>query len=125
MPPFQLQFLDHVAIRVKDLEKAAQWYEGTLGLKRIQFAEWGPAPILLLADQTGLALFPADSKKSIQKIDHFAFRMEFNQFEIARDFFRKQEIPFEEQDHHFFKSIYLTDPDGHTVELTTPIKEAY
>lgn len=34
-----LQFLDHVALRVQDLEVSAIWYEKVLGLKRKQVPE--------------------------------------------------------------------------------------
>ncbi|MBT8320819.1 MAG: VOC family protein, partial [Eudoraea sp.] len=29
--PFKLQFLDHVALRVNDLEQSADWYEKVIG----------------------------------------------------------------------------------------------
>ena len=35
----EIEFLDHVAIRVADLEASALWYEKVLGLKRYQLSE--------------------------------------------------------------------------------------
>lgn len=55
---FQRRFLDHVAIKVRDMERSAQWYEQVLGLKRYTFAAWGGIPLLLLAGKSGIALFP-------------------------------------------------------------------
>ncbi|MEL6970896.1 MAG: hypothetical protein AAFZ63_26380 [Bacteroidota bacterium] len=55
MRPFNIDFLDHVAIRVKDLEIYAQWYERTLGLVRYSPEAWQPFPIFLLAGKTGIA----------------------------------------------------------------------
>ncbi|MBX2876048.1 MAG: VOC family protein [Saprospiraceae bacterium] len=128
MANFQIQFLDHVAIRVADLEKARRWYIEVLGLKPYQKREWGPFPIFLLAGKTGVALFPADpsaspldpSNKGI-KIDHFAFQLDQENFSLARQQFDAEGIPYDWQDHHYFHSIYLRDPDGHKVELTTLI----
>ncbi len=40
-----LNFLDHVAIRVKDLNTSADWYERVLGLKKYQLPEYGEFPI--------------------------------------------------------------------------------
>jgi len=42
----EINFLDHVAIRVIDLNVSADWYEKVLGLKRHQPSEWGEYPIL-------------------------------------------------------------------------------
>ena len=57
----KIDFLDHVAIRVADLEVSAKWYEKVLGLKRYQLPEWGNFPIFLLAGKSGIALFPAST----------------------------------------------------------------
>ena len=46
---FKIEFLDHVAIRVKDLEISARWYQEVLGLKRYQLSEWGPFPIFYVS----------------------------------------------------------------------------
>ena len=56
---FEIRFLDHVAIRVADIEISAKWYEDVLGLKKYELKEWGAVPVFMLANKTGLALFPA------------------------------------------------------------------
>jgi catechol 2,3-dioxygenase-like lactoylglutathione lyase family enzyme len=125
MPPFKIDFLDHVAIRVKNLEKSARWYTDVLGLKRYELPEWGPFPIFLLAGQTGLALFPESTDAAhpeatrVLSADHFAFRVNKTEYEKAKAYYLDQNIPFKEQNHHYFYSIYLSDPDGYKVELTT------
>lgn len=88
---FQLKQLDHIAIRVSNLEKSAQWYEKTLGLKRIKPKEWGAFPIMMLAGESGVALFPAKTSqpKHLPKGDylipfHFAFRIAVEDFEKIR-----------------------------------------
>lgn len=123
---FKIDFLDHVAIRVKDLEVSARWYEEVLGLKRYQPAQWRPFPIFLLAGKTGIALFPAkmedqalDPSSKHVKIDHFAFQLSPEDFAKARTHYTQLGLAYDFQDHHYFHSLYTQDPDGHTVELTT------
>ena len=123
--PFKIKFLDHVALRVKDLELASKWYKEVLGLTPYRVKEWGDFPIFMLSGKTGVALFPADADQSVQAntqgpgIDHFAFQVDAEDFEKAKKWFTQLQIPYEVQNHHHFLSIYIEDPDGHTVELTT------
>ncbi len=122
----RLEFLDHVALRVRDLKSSSQWYQNVLGLREYKLPEWGEFPVFLLSGKTGLALFPSDpqdpeldpNSRNV-KIDHFAFQVTRENFEKAKKKFTMLGLDFEVQDHHYFDSLYLTDPDGHTVELTT------
>ena len=59
MSDFSIDYLDHVAIRVKNIDASARWYENVLGLTRKEVPEWGDYPIFLLTGKTGIALFPA------------------------------------------------------------------
>jgi len=122
----EIEFLDHVAIRVAHMETSANWYERVLGLKRYHLPEWGDFPIFLLSGKSGIALFPAnttdialDSSSQNVKIDHFAFNVTRENFEKAKNKYIELGVEFEFKDHHYFDSIYTKDPDGHTVELTT------
>ncbi len=121
----EINFLDHVAIRVIDLDVSAAWYEKVLGLKKYKFEKWGAFPIFMLANKSGVALFPAnENDKQIDptsnnvKIDHFAFNVDNENFEKAKKRFAALNLEFKIEDHHYFHSIYTKDPDGHTVELT-------
>lgn len=123
---FKIDFLDHVALRVKDLEVSAQWYERVLGLKRYQFKEWGDFPIFMMANKCGVALFPAQGEAPSSPIlrrgtgiDHFAFNVSRDNFDKAKRKYATLDLDHEVQDHHYFESLYTKDPDGHTVELTT------
>ncbi|MBT8220543.1 MAG: VOC family protein [Bacteroidia bacterium] len=122
---FQINFLDHVAIRSTDPQISADWYQSTLGLQRITHEEWGDYPIMMLSNNSGIAIFPAsksrkDDRRSV-RIDHFAFNVDREDFEKAQRHFSDLGIKFEFQDHHYFHSIYLKDPDGHAVELTCSV----
>lgn len=128
--PFQIQFLDHVAIRVTNLEQSINWYETVLGLQKVQLPEWGTIPTLMLKGKIGIALFPASldhpqqglSLKNV-KIDHFAFRVDQANFQQARIHYEKLGLTHEIQDHQYYHSLYTRDPDGHQVELTTLVKD--
>lgn len=121
-----IEFLDHVAIRVADIEASTKWYEKVLGLKRYQLPQWGEFPIFLLSGKSGIALFPAnttdnelDATSNNVKIDHFAFNVTQENFEKAKKRYTELNLEFNIQDHYYFDSIYTKDLDGHTVELTT------
>ncbi len=126
MKPFNINFLDHVAIYVKDIEVSIAWYSKVLGLKKYQLEAWGDFPIFMLSGKTGIAIFPANLEDDVLnqesrnvKIDHFAFNVSNIDFKKAQDYFKSIGESFHFQDHHYFHSIYLKDPDNHKVELTT------
>ena len=123
---FKIDFLDHVAIRVRDLDASVAWYKNVLGLTKYQLPEWGAFPIFMMAGTSGVALFPAreadpllDPESPNVRIDHFAFHVGSGDFKGAMDHFQSLGLDFDYQDHHYFHSLYLRDPDGHIVELTT------
>lgn len=130
MEDFEIEFLDHVAIRVADMEQSILWYTKVLGLKKYIVPEWGEYPVFLLAGKTGLAIFPAnqeDEKININsknvRIDHFAFNLTSDNFNKAIKKYEALNISYTFQDHIHFHSIYTRDPDGHTVELTTLVTD--
>lgn len=124
--PLRLNFLDHVAITVKDVGKSVEWYEKTIGLKKLTTQEWGEFPVMLVVRKSGIAIFPSEGEsknfslhKTALRIKHFAFNVDNTNFENAQRRFLARGIPFEIQDHYYFNSIYIQDLDGHIVELTT------
>jgi catechol-2,3-dioxygenase len=122
---FQIDGLDHIALTVSDLNRSVAWYSAVLGLVRCH-REW-EIPIVLCAGSTGIALFPADIERPQTApparetliMRHYAFRLLRSNFDAARASLSAQNIPFEFEDHGSAHSIYLADPDGYRVELTT------
>jgi catechol 2,3-dioxygenase-like lactoylglutathione lyase family enzyme len=120
MSGFRIEGLDHVAIEVADLDAAERWYAETLGLERAH-PEWDP-PRVMAAGGTGVALFPASSGEagaSAPHLLHIAFRVDRASFDAAREELGRRGVELRESDHGSAHSVYLTDPDGHRLELTT------
>lgn len=124
-PDLKIDFLDHVAITVTDMEQSVSWYQEVLGLQKVRLEAWGDVPIFMLAGKTGLAIFPAKGNQKQAAdilIHHFAFHVDNENFDKARQHYEALGIDYDFQDHHYFHSIYTHDPDGHRVELTTPVQ---
>ena len=124
--PINLDFLHHVAIRVKDLQLSANWYDNVLELKKYQVKKWGEFPIFMISNKSGVALFPANLEDDFInphseniKIDHFAFHVNKENFEKAMKKYEAMGLEFHIKDHYYFDSIFTRDPDGHMVELTS------
>lgn len=122
---FQIDGLDHIALTVSDMERSVDWYSKVLGLVRCH-REW-EIPVVMCAGSTGVALFPADLEvpqpapppKETLIMRHYAFRMSRSNFDTAREALSAQHVMFEFEDHGISHSLYLTDPNGYRVELTT------
>jgi catechol 2,3-dioxygenase-like lactoylglutathione lyase family enzyme len=126
MADFRTEGLDHVAVAVTDLERSTRFYTQVLGLERAFEDEWD-VPRFMLANGSGLALFPADAHPSsgpegavpAVRVLHIAFRVDRNAFETAQATLAEGGIEFRFSDHGVSHSIYFPDPDGHEIELTT------
>ncbi len=122
----KLEHIDHVAITVSDVERSVIWYQEVLGLERRHEDAWGAVPSMVCAGETCVALFPPESDHPSPVPDHdtiamrhFAFRVDRRGFEVAQQRFRAMGIDFTFADHDICHSIYIADPDGHRIEITT------
>ena len=123
---FELQGIDHVALAVRDVERAAKWYQDVLGLRRLHEETWGSFPAVVGAGGTSLALFPVQGNdpgdppgKNVITMRHIAFRVDRPNFERAQLDLKRRRIEVAFQDHDIAHSIYFRDPDGHELEITT------
>jgi catechol 2,3-dioxygenase-like lactoylglutathione lyase family enzyme len=123
---FRVGDIDHVALTVRDRERSAAWYRDMLGLERRYEDVWGDEPLMMCAGSTCLALFPADDDNPSPvpghdtiAMRHVAFRLGRGDFERARTELTERRLAPAYEDHDIAWSIYIHDPDGHRVELTT------
>lgn len=122
----RVRHIDHVALAVRDVMASAAWYQGVLGLER-RFAEvWGDEPpIMVCAGESCVALFPTEGGpasppgRDAVAMRHVAFAVDRATFDLARTELSERGIEWEFADHEVAHSIYLSDPDGHRIELTT------
>ena len=117
--------IDHVAMSVSDVERAAQWYIEVLSFKRLHEGMWDGVPVFIGRGTTALALFPIRAnERSISdrggiRMLHLAMRANRKNFLAAQEELKQRGIRFEFQDHEVAHSIYFRDPDGYRLEITT------
>jgi catechol-2,3-dioxygenase len=96
-----------------------------LGLTRLHEESWGDFPAVLVANGSGVALFPRDDDspvppaRSADDMDHIGFRTSRRRLEQAKAEIGSRGIAFHEGDYGIAWSIYFDDPDGHQIEITT------
>jgi catechol 2,3-dioxygenase-like lactoylglutathione lyase family enzyme len=123
---FAIQGLDHVVLRVADLDRALRFYCEVLGCREERRLE-SIGLVQLRAGAALIDLVPAEGTPEVAggNMDHFALRIEpFDEAdlrahlaghgvevgEVARRYGAEGHGP----------SLYLQDPDGNTVELKGP-----
>jgi len=124
MTRFQAQGLDHVALVVADMRRSIAWYADVLGMERRYADVWdgGGDPVVLCNGDACVALFEpveGDLVEADGVNRHFAIRLDRSGFDATRAEMAQRGIEAELWDHTICHSIYVRDPDGHQVELTT------
>jgi catechol 2,3-dioxygenase-like lactoylglutathione lyase family enzyme len=122
----EIEGIDHVALSVRDVERAARWYIDVLGFERRFPGMWDGVPVFIGKGTTALALFPAKLSDEAMAASHggagmlhLAFRATRQGFLQAQEELKERDIGFGFQDHEVSQSIYFNDPDGHKLEITT------
>jgi catechol 2,3-dioxygenase-like lactoylglutathione lyase family enzyme len=118
----ELEALDHVGLVVSDMARSVRWYQEVLGRRRAHEAAWGDFPAVLEANGSGVALFPNEDGRPIPADDpmrHVGFRTSRSGLEAAKAELAARGIACSEGDYGVAWSLYLPDPDGYQVEITT------
>ena len=117
-----LEQIDHVALRCASLEVTKDWYIRTLGFEEVYPGKWGGVPVFLRLGSTFLTLFPqkGDEAGSAGRLWHFALRAKtYEDFRLAQSELQARGVSFQFRDHEIAHSVYLNDPDGVLLEITT------
>jgi catechol 2,3-dioxygenase-like lactoylglutathione lyase family enzyme len=121
-----LEGIDHVAMAVRDVEAAAQWYVDVLGFEPRYQGMWDGVPTFIGKGTTAIALFPsredpagAQKERAPSGMLHLAFGADAASFADAQHELKERGIKFNFQDHEISHSIYFHDPDGYELEITT------
>jgi len=124
---FEIEYLDHVALKVRDVDAAVSWYERILGLKQRPINGYEPYPIFMVRGQTGVALFPTETKRPGKLVTgdwlivrHIAFRVTKDNFLQAQFHLKNNEVRYDVSQYAQYQSIFFRDLDGHRLELITP-----
>jgi catechol 2,3-dioxygenase-like lactoylglutathione lyase family enzyme len=114
--------LDHVVVNCGDVERALEWYTDALGLEPINVDEWRRGdvffPSVRVSDTTIIDLFPVE--RTGENMNHFCLMIASEDLDALASKFpdsRRADNNFGAQG--YGSSLYVTDPDGNTVELKT------
>jgi catechol-2,3-dioxygenase len=123
----KIRGVNHVALRVRDVEVSAAFYKGVLGFTEDVDRPMGIMALLrapLSTNHHDLALLQIgpeatdDSPHSVG-LFHFALEVEtLDDLVTARDCLAAAGCLESESDHGATKAVYAHDPDSNTVELT-------
>ncbi len=121
--------LDHVVLRVADIDRAIAFYEAVLGLHvERRLAEIGL--VQLRAGTAMIDLVPrTEDEDEGRNMDHFAVRIAAMDVPALTAHLKRHGIDAGEVRRRYGaegygSSIYITDPDGNTVELKGPPETA-
>ena len=121
----EVQALDHIVLRVADVERSLGWYTEMLGLEPVRVDEWRagdcPFPSVRVSEGVIIDLIDGEVEHNTRNLDHFCLVVSeasmaavraSEAFKIVRD-----------PDFALFGArgyadgLYIADPDGNEIEL--------
>jgi len=121
---FRLQRLDHVSLNVSDRALSIAWYRDNLGLEQRGEPTKDDGPVFMGDFGNCIGLFQASSAAPDRDYEsvglrHLAFLLGRDDLGRAQARLRERGTDFRFEDHGNAHSVYLSDPDGNVIELTT------
>ncbi len=130
-PLVKITELDHIVLRVKDVEVSLRFYTETLGLKSERVEQWRKGeirfPSARLNDDTIIDFFASDERPSsrdgVRNQDHFCMVIEPTDMEELKTKFEAMGVGIQAGpgkrwgSHGDGTSLYVYDPDDNVVEL--------
>jgi catechol-2,3-dioxygenase len=119
----ELDFIDHFAITVKNLQASFDWYKKVFAFE--MFHQWKTTWLIQLGDMK-IGLFERPQATAIDDLDskiavqHLAFHLSADSFIESMIELNNLKIEFDgPEDTGVAYSLFVNDPDGHLIELTT------
>ncbi len=121
---FRIRNLDHVVLRVRDMEAAIAFYTGVLGCREERRLE-DIGLVQLRAGASLIDLVPGEPDAAGANMDHFAVRIAPFDEASLRAWLAERGVETEAALPRYGAegtgpSLYIRDPDGNTVELKGP-----
>jgi catechol-2,3-dioxygenase len=121
---FRLERLDHVSLNVSDRARSIAWYTDVLGLRLMNEPGQDDWPTFMGEFGACIGLFQAQVGSSPRQpesegLRHIAFMVGGKDLGHAQAHLTELGVEFRFEDHGNAHSVYLEDPDGNVVELTT------
>ena len=130
-PLVKITEMDHIVLRVKDVETSLKFYTETLGLKPERIEEWRAGkirfPSARINADTIIDLFASDQepidKDGVKNQDHYCMVIEKTDMEELKSKFEAMGVGIQAGpgqrwgSHGDGTSLYIYDPDENVVEL--------
>ena len=121
----EVRAMDHIVLRVSDVERSLRWYTEQLGLAPVRVDEWRagdcPFPSVRVSAETIIDLIAGDVAMETRNLDHFCMVVSAEDLAEVRssgEFTIVRDPDFELYGARgYADGLYIADPDGNEIEL--------
>lgn len=128
----KIQSLGHVVIKVRNVEKSKEFYNGLLGLPVVAHNETPKMAFFSLGNHHDFAVMEvgedaAGTSDNQVGLAHVAFKIgdDLDDLRKAKTHLEDAGVHSAPVDHEVTKSLYFADPDGNQVELYVDASDAW